>query len=377
MSVPVKTSRNGVALSRYSIAVLAGDGIGTEVTNEAMRVVDTASRVVGVDIEIEPVAAGACQWQSTGVAITDGQFDRCAAASAMFMGAIGLPEARHDDGTEVAGDVIFRLRFELDLYAGVRPVKSYPGVPSLLAHGDDIDYVVVRENVEGLYASRDSGVSVRDEVVTDTVVITRAGTQKVVRKAFSLAVERAGSRQVSRVTCVDKSNVLASYAFFRKVFDEVGAGFVDVEKEHVYVDAMTLYQIQRPQTFDVVVAENMFGDIISDLSAGTVGGLGLAGSGDIGDTHGLFQPAHGSAPNIAGRNTANPSAAILSGGLMLSWLGQQHDDDKAREAGRLIDRAVNDALKSATNRTADLGGTASTSEAGEAVIRCLDELSSR
>ncbi|SDZ56687.1 isocitrate/isopropylmalate dehydrogenase family protein [Herbiconiux ginsengi] len=365
-------------MSTYSIAVLAGDGIGSEVTAEALRVVDTAASLVGgLDIETEAIAASAVQWQQTGVAITDDQFDRCAAASAMYMGAIGLPEALHEDGTEVAGDVIFKLRFDLDLYAGVRPVKSYPGVPSLLAHGDDIDYIVVRENVEGLYASRGAGVNVRDEIATDTIVITRVGTEKVVRKAFALAAERAGTREFSRVTCVDKANVLASYAFFRKVFDEIGTEFPETEKERVYVDAMTLYQVQRPQSFDVVVAENMFGDIISDLSAGTVGGLGLASSGDIGDTHGLFQPAHGSAPTIAGQNIANPSAAILSGSLMLSWLGQQHDDDKAREAGRLIDVAVADALVSAENRTVDLRGTASTTDAGEAVIRRLHELSAQ
>jgi 3-isopropylmalate dehydrogenase len=365
-------------VSTYSIAVLAGDGIGAEVTREAFRVAEETVRLLGgIDIEHEAIAASAAQWQATGVAMTDDQFDRCAAASAIYMGAIGLPEARHEDGTEVAGDVIFRLRFDLDLYAGVRPVRSFAGVPSLLANGGGIDYVVVRENVEGLYASRGAGVHVRDEVVTDTIVITRAGTEKVVRKAFELAGERAGSRGFSRVTCVDKANVLASYAFFRKVFDDVAAQYPETQKEHVYVDAMTLYQIQRPQTFDVVVAENMFGDIISDLSAGTVGGLGLASSGDIGDTHGLFQPAHGSAPTIAGQNIANPSAAILSAGLMLGWLGQQHDDDKAREAGRLIDEAVSDALCDAQNRTTDIGGSASTSQAGDAVIASLRKLADR
>jgi 3-isopropylmalate dehydrogenase len=356
-------------MADYSIAVIEGDGIGHEVTVEAMRVVQAAAETVGgISVELEDIAASAVQWQRTGVAITDDQFDRCAAASAMFMGAIGLPEARHEDGTEVAGDVIFKLRFDLDLYAGVRPVKSYPGVPSLLANGDGIDYIVVRENVEGLYASRDAGVNVRDEVATDTIVITRNGTEKVVRKAFELASERSAGRATSRVTCVDKANVLASYAFFRKVYDEVAATYPNIDSEHVYVDAMTLYQIQRPQSFDVVVAENMFGDIISDLSAGTVGGLGLASSGDIGDTHGLFQPAHGSAPTIAGKNIANPSAAILSGGLMLSWLGQQHDDDCAREAGKLIDQAMADVLTAPATRTSDLGGTASTQECGAAVI---------
>ncbi len=362
-------------MSGYSIAVLEGDGIGHEITVEALRAVRAAAAAVGsLDLDFEPIAASAVQWQQTGTAITDDQFERCAKASAMFMGAIGLPEARHEDRTEVAGDVIFRLRFDLDLYAGVRPVKSYPGVPSLLAQGEGIDYVVVRENVEGLYASRGAGINVRDELVTDTIVVTRVGTQKVVRKAFELAVQRSAERTESRVTCVDKSNVLASYAFFRKVYDEVAREFPQIQTERVYVDAMTLYQVQRPQSFDVVVAENMFGDIISDLSAGTVGGLGLAASGDIGDHNGLFQPAHGSAPTLADRNIANPSAAILSGALMLNWLGQQHHDDRARTAGRLIDQAVERVLANPTTRTVDLAGSASTTEVGDAVVQRINEL---
>lgn len=362
-------------MSAYSIAVLEGDGIGHEITVEAMRALRAAATAAGgIDIDFEPIGASSGQWQRTGVAITDEQFQRCAESSAMLMGSIGLPEARHEDGTEVAGDVIFRLRFDLDLYAGVRPVKSYPGVPSLLANGDGIDYVVVRENVEGLYASRGAGVNVRDEMVTDTIVITRTGTEKVVRKAFELALARQEGRTESRVTCVDKSNVLKSYAFFRKVYEEVAAGYPSVGQECVYVDAMTLYQVQRPQSFDVVVAENMFGDIISDLSAGTVGGLGLASSGDIGSSHGLFQPAHGSAPTIAGQNIANPAAAILSGGLMLDWLGQQHKDKQATRAAQLIDVAVAKVLADPATRTTDVGGEASTTACGDGVVRRIQEL---
>lgn len=362
-------------MGEYSVAVLAGDGIGHEVSAEGIRAVEAAAEAVGgLELIFEETGAGATQWQRTGVAITDDQFQQCAEASAMYMGAIGLPEARHPDGTEVAGDVMFRLRFDLDLYAGIRPVRSYDGVPGLLANSSGIDYIVVRENVEGLYASRGAGVNVRDEVVTDTIVITRRGTEKVVRKAFELAVARSGQRTESRVTCVDKSNVLKSYAFFRQVYDEVAATFPEIETERVYVDAMTLYQIQRPQTFDVVVAENMFGDIISDLSAGTVGGLGLASSGDIGDAHGLFQPAHGSAPTIAGKNIANPAAAILSGGLMLDWIGQQHKDEQARTAARLIDRAVAKVLSDPATRTTDLGGHASTSACGDAVVKQIHSL---
>jgi len=364
-------------MSTYTIAVVAGDGIGPEITDWALAAIDaSASAVGGFSCTYDIVDASAVQWQRTGVAITEQQFFRCRDADAIYLGAIGLPEATHEDGTEVAGDVIFKLRFDLDLFAGIRPVASFDGVPSLLTRGDGIDYVVVRENVEGLYASRGAGVSVRDELVTDTLVITRAGTEKVVRRAFELARERAEKLgRPGTVTCVDKANVLASYAFFRKVFDEVASEFPDVASDHVYVDAMTLYQVQRPQSFDVVVAENMFGDIISDLSAATVGGLGLAASGDVGHDHGLFQPAHGSAPTIAGRNVANPSAAILSASLMLEWLGTRHADARLLEAARLIERAMHEVLLDAASRTVDMGGTASTSAMGLSVVESIHRLS--
>jgi 3-isopropylmalate dehydrogenase len=360
-------------MSRYEVAVLAGDGVGEEITEQAVKVAEVATALVGgIELDFDELGCSARRWQQTGVAMSDDEYAKCRQVDAMFLGAIGLPDATHPDGTEVAGDVMFRLRFGLDLYAGIRPVRSIAGVPSLLAHGAGIDYVVVRENVEGLYASRGAGTNVRDEVVTDTLVITREGTEKVVRRAFELARSRAERfGRPAKVTCVDKANVLASYAFFRKVFDEVAQAYPEVATERVYVDAMTMYQVQRPQSFDVVVAENMFGDIISDLSAGTVGGLGLAASGDIGDEHGLFQPAHGSAPDIAGTGTANPTAAILSMAMLLDWLGQRHGDQGAVRAGELVARAMDEALATPVGRTRDLGGSASTSQAGDEVVTRL------
>jgi 3-isopropylmalate dehydrogenase len=170
---------------------------------------------------------------------------------------------------------------------------------------------------------------------------------------------------------VDKSNVLRSYAFFRRVFDDTAAAYPEIGRDYSYVDAMTAYQVLRPWDFDVVVAENMFGDIISDLSAATVGGLGMAPSADVGDDHGLFQPAHGSAPDIAGRNRANPAATILSAAMMLSWLGERHRDAAAAEAAAAVEAAVAAALADGTALTADLGGGAGTREAGDAVIARL------
>ncbi|TCP39054.1 3-isopropylmalate dehydrogenase [Tamaricihabitans halophyticus] len=366
----------GAELGNYKVVALPGDGIGSEITDVALRVLDRVTGTMpGLSVSVNSHDAGAQRWQRTGTAMPEETFDACAAADAILMGAIGLPDARHADGREVNGDVIFRLRFALDLFAGIRPVRSLPGVAATLAGAKPIDYVVVRENVEGLYASRTGGTNVRSEVATDTIVITANGTRKVSEIAFGLAANRKGRPLDGRslVTCVDKANVLSSYAFFRSVFDEVADGYRDIEREHVYVDAMTAFQVQRPDHFDVVVAENMFGDIISDLAAATVGGLGLAPSADIGHEHGMFQPAHGSAPDIAGKDLANPTAMVLSTAMMLDWLGNRHEDRTAIDAAARIDAAVLRVLAEGQAVTADLGGSASCSAMGDAIVAALDE----
>ncbi|SDE17156.1 isocitrate/isopropylmalate dehydrogenase family protein [Glycomyces harbinensis] len=361
-------------MSAYTVVSLPGDGIGPEITEVAVAALDRAASVVGgLTVNVDAHDASATRWQRTGAAMSEETFEACWDADAILMGAIGLPEARHPDGREVNGDVIFRLRFALDLYAGIRPVRSLPGVRPTLAASDPIDYIVVRENVEGLYASRTGGTNVRNEVATDTIVITDTGTRKVSQVAFKLAEGRRGRPLDGRrmVTCVDKANVLSSYAFFRSVFDDVAKEHGEIGTDHVYVDAMTAFQVQRPSHFDVVVAENMFGDIISDLAAATVGGLGLAASGDVGDEHGMFQPAHGSAPDIAGRDRANPTAMVLSAAMMLDWLGRRHGDDRALRAAELIDGAVLSVLADGGTVTADLGGTASCSAMGEAIVGAI------
>lgn len=356
-------------MSDYRIVTLPGDGIGPEITESAVAVMTAAAQAHGgVQVEIDEHDAGSTRWQRTGVAMPEETMQACTEADAILMGAIGLPEARHPDGREVNGEVIFGLRFQLDLYAGIRPVKSYPRVPSPLRTEEPIDYVVVRENVEGLYASRAGGTNVRGEVATDTLVVTANGTRKVSDVAFRLARKRDGRRLV---TCVDKSNVLSSYAFFRSVFDEVAQNYDDVSSDHAYVDAMTAYQVLRPETLDVLVAENMFGDIISDLAGATVGGLGLAASGDVGDDHGMFQPAHGSAPDIMGKGIANPIATIASAAMMLDWLGDRAGDAAAIEVAQNITQAVDAVLASGETLTPDLGGRASTAEVTAAVTRAL------
>ncbi len=362
----------------YDIALMPGDGIGPEVVREASRLLERVEQLSSGELSfrLETYDVGAGAWRRTGEAISEATFADCRSADAMLLGAAGLPDARHPDGREAGSDAIFRLRFELDLYAGIRPVRYYSGTPSPLRDASRIDYVLVRENVEGLYAGRHGGSRVEGEVAADTSIITRAGTERIVERAFRLAEKRSGapSDGVSRVTSVDKANVLASYAFFRDVASGVAARYPGVGFDSVYVDAAALYLVTRPETFDVVVAENMFGDILSDLGAGTVGGLGLSPSGDIGDVHGLFQAAHGSAPDIAGQGVANPTATILSVGMMLDWLGDKHDDDAARRAAGWIEQATADALATGAALTRDLGGTAGTVEAGEAIVGALAEV---
>ena len=361
----------------YDVAVLPGDGIGPEVVAEAVRVLQRAADLSGgeVELELETFDVGAGTWLHTGEAISDETFSACDVSDAILLGAVGLPDVRHADGREAGPDAQFRLRFGLDLFAGIRPIRLYPGAPTPLRDvSAGIDYVIVRENVEGVYAGRSGGSRVENEVVADTSIITRVGTTRIAQRAFDLASRRPGawSDGVTRVTCVDKANVLASYAFFREVVTDVAAGFPDVEMETMYVDAAALHLVQRPAHFDVLVAENMFVDILSDLGAATVGGLGLAPSADIGEWHGLFQASHGSAPDIAGEGVANPLATILSASMLLEWIGNREDDEAVSRAGGWIEAAVAAAIADGSALTRDLGGSAGTSEAGDAVLRALD-----
>jgi 3-isopropylmalate dehydrogenase len=201
------------------------------------------------------------------------------------------------------------------------------------------------------------------------MVISRKGTERIVKYAFRFAQKRKGAPADGkrRVTCVDKANVLRSMAFFREVFNRVASSFPGIAAEHVYVDAMALYMVQKPQWFDVVVMENMFGDILSDLASGTMGGMGLAPSADVGDTYGLFQPSHGSAPDIAGKGMANPVAQILSAAMMLEWLGEKKGDPEADQGAKAIESAMAKVLKDPRYHTPDLGGKAATTMIGDAV----------
>ncbi len=355
-------------MGTYQIAVLPGDGIGPEVMAEALKVLQAVEAAFpALRFTCKEYPTGARCYQETGSDLPSETLQACRTSDAILFGAAGLPNIRFADGTEIAPQLT--LRFVLDLYAGVRPIKRLTGVPPTLAGDPAIDYVILRENTEGLYASRGGGIRVGNQVATDSMVITRAGTERIVRYAFRLAQKRHGAPADGkrRVTCVDKANVLKSMAFFRQIFDEVAHEFPGIETDHAYVDAMTLYMVKRPLRFDVVVAENLFGDIISDLAAGTIGGMGLAPSADVGDTYGVFQASHGTAPDIAGKGIANPIAQILSAGMMLEWLGERKQDREASAAALAIEAAVGVTLRDRCCHTADLGGVASTRVVGDAV----------
>ncbi|WP_027163985.1 isocitrate/isopropylmalate dehydrogenase family protein [Mesorhizobium sp. WSM1293] len=348
----------------YEIAVVHGDGIGPEVCAAAVQVVKAALGP-GSPLHFSEYPAGAEHFLKTGQSFPEPTFQACREADAILHGAGGLPGVIHPDGTEAGLDFTLRLRFELDLYANIRPVRLFEGVPSPLSgvKAGDIDYIILRENSEGLYAARGSGALLRGEVAVDTLVQTRSGIERIARKAFELARQSGGAPRdgVRRVTCCDKANVLRSYAFFRSVFDEVAKDYPDIATEHALVDAMAMHLVVKPGHFNVIVSENMFGDILSDLAAATVGGMGMAPSAEIGAANGFFQAAHGSAPDIAGQGIANPYGTILSAASMLDWLGHKHGDERLNQAAARIRRVTEDCLANGL-LSADLKGRASTSE---------------
>lgn len=360
-------------MSHYELVTLPGDGIGPECMDATERVLEAVGDCFpGFSFRMTRHEAGAEHYRQHGVAIPERVMGDCLRADAVLLAAIGLPDVRKPDGTEVQPDMMMGLRRALGLYAAVRPVKLYPGVRGPLRSTDaGIDMVILRENLEGLFASFGGGCQLNDEVATDTVVITRNGTERVVDFAFRLAQKRNGrpSDGKRKVTCVDKANVFRSYAFFRKVFFEVAGRHPEIEADAAYVDAMSLHMVTTPGDWDVLVMENQFGDILSDLGAAIVGGLGLAPSAEIGDEHAMFQPSHGTAPQLAGRDVANPIATILSAAMMFDWLADRHDDPAPREAAARIEGAVAELLAEGELRTADQGGDVPTSEVAKRVAR--------
>ena len=353
----------------YEIAVLKGDGIGPEVVDEALKVLEAVQLSGGPTCRFETYSCGATCYLEQGDPLPAATVEACRQADAVLLGAMGLPHVRWPDGTEMRPQV--DLRFKLDLYAGVRPIYLYAAshTPLQGLEAGDIDMIILRENVEGLFASMNAGIELHGEVAVDTMVITRLGTERVVRYAFELARERG--RDPMMVTCVDKANIFRSMAFFRSIYDQVAGDYPEIKRDYAYVDAMALYLVQRPQSYDVMVSENMYGDILSDLAAGLVGGMGMAPSGDIGPDAGVFQPSHGTAPDIAGQGIANPVGTILSAAMMLQWLGGRFEDVQAKEGARRIEAAVRQVMQAPGAGTPDLGGRMTTQELGGEIIGAL------
>ncbi|MDH3286339.1 MAG: isocitrate/isopropylmalate dehydrogenase family protein [Betaproteobacteria bacterium] len=356
----------------YKIAVLPGDGIGVEVMAAAKEVLTAVCNQVGsVRLAFTDYPAGATAYQETGTALSDETIRACEQADAILLGAMGLPHIRYKDGTEISPQL--DLREHLELYAGVRPIRPLKGLSPRLAdpRAAKIDFVLVREQTEGLFSERGKTQVKDDAEARDALVITRKRSERVFDFAFRLAQRRRERGRAGRVTCVDKANVLGSMAFFRRIFEERTKRFAGIMADSAYVDAMALNLVMKPWDYDVLVTENMFGDILSDLSAALVGGMGMAPSGDIGDQHALFQPAHGSAPDIAGTGHANPTAMLLSAAMMLEWLGDRNGDAAAHEAAGRLDSAVERAFAGGRVVPYEFGGTSGTADITRAVVASL------
>ncbi|SCZ70988.1 3-isopropylmalate dehydrogenase [Epibacterium ulvae] len=356
----------------FDIAVFQGDGIGPEITAPTVSILKTlaaASDDYGLNFIDAP--AGAAHYRDTGTSFPDASMAIATNADAILLSAMGLPDVRYPDGTEISPQIDLRKR--LGLFAGVRPVTVRTGqtTPLNLPANKEIDFVLIRESTEGLFHTQGCGEVSADEA-RETLLITREVSEKLFRFAFQLAHGRkAAGRGSGRVTCVDKANVFRAFAFFREMFDAEAKNHPDLTADHAYVDATALWMVQKPWEFDVLVTENMFGDILSDLGAGLMGGLGLAPSADIGLNNAVFQPCHGSAPDIAGQGVANPFAMILSAAMMLEWLGTSHKIAAlSRDAARLR-TAVEHVVADESTLTRDLGGTAGTEAAAKAVLNAV------
>jgi 3-isopropylmalate dehydrogenase len=342
----------------YKLAVVAGDGIGPEVVAEGLKCLSAATDGTDISFEQTPFDLGAQRWHATGDLLTQADLDAIRSHDVILLGAIGDPSV--PSGVLERG-LLLKLRFELDQYVNLRPSKLYPGETSPLADPGEIDFVVVREGTEGPYIGNGGALRVDTphEIATEVSVNTRFGAERVVRYAFELA----SKRERKNVTLVHKHNVLVHAGhLWRRTVEAVAADYPNVTWDYLHVDAATIFMATKPSRFDVVVTDNLFGDIITDLAAAVSGGIGLAASGNINADRtapSMFEPIHGSAPDIAGKGLADPSATVLSVAMMLDFLG--HPELAARvEAAVAADAAL---------RGINTGGSAkrSTSEIGDAI----------
>lgn len=373
----------------YRIAVIPGDGIGPEIINEGKKVIEAVSEKENFEVEWIEYPFGADHYLETGELLNEDALKEMEKMDAIYLGALGDP--RVEPGVLEKG-ILLALRFYFDQYVNLRPVKLLEGVECPLKNKkpEDIDFVVVRENTEDFYVGIGNHANVGKnkqeleiirslysvkfgldikvdgcEIAYQIGVISRKGAERVIRYAFELARKRGDSR----VTAVDKANVLSHvYNFWRSIVEEVSKDYPDIEHEFNFVDAITMWFVKNPEWYQTIVTPNMFGDIITDLGAMIQGGLGLAPGGNINpDGVSMFEPIHGSAPKYAGKNVANPIATIWAGAMMLEEIGEE-------KAAKDIVKAIELVLKEGKVRTKDLGGKATTSEMGDAIAKKVKEL---
>lgn len=344
------------------IALIPGDGIGVEVTREAVKTLRCTAELAGAPLELVEWPHGASHYLATGVTITAEEMAELRAYDAIFLGAMGDPRVPKN---EHARDILLGLRFQLDLFINLRPVRLYRAEHSPLrdVRPEDVDLVIFRENTEGVYVGMGGNFKpgTPDEIAIEEDVNTYRGVERIVRAAF----EYARRRGRGRVTLSDKANAMPhAGALWRRVFREVGGEFSDIEQNAVYADALALDLVLHPASYDVIVAPNLFGDLLSDLAAALVGGLGLAPSASLHPGRsGLFEPVHGSAPDLVGTGRANPLAAILTTALLLEHIGRE-------PAARAVEAAVECALAEGAT-TPDLGGSLSTTAVGDRICEIL------
>jgi isocitrate/isopropylmalate dehydrogenase len=364
----------------YELVLLPGDGIGVEVIADARALLEAIAPVLGVTFALAEIACGGKFFLAHGSRDwAEGAEERCRAADAILLGAVGWngPDGAPvtmPDGKMAGWSAVIGNRMKLDLYANVRPVRCLPG----MRHGisgrfapvwrpDAVDMVIIRENTEGLY----SGIGERDaERATDVRVITRRASERVIRKAFELSRERgrgAPGDGKKRVTCIVKHNVLQGCRLFLDVFREVGRQFPDVEQDVAIVDAFAMFVLTQPERYDVCVTTNMFGDILTDLASVLQGGMGMAVGCNVGDDHAMFEPIHGSAPPLAGKDRANPMAMLQATAECLGWLARRFGDDRLARGRLAIEGAIASVIAAGEPLTSDLGGTATRSAVAAAI----------
>ncbi len=371
----------------YNLALIPGDGIGPEIIREGKKVIEAASKIYGIEINWIEYPFGAEHYLKTGELLPDSALKEIQDLDAIYFGAIGDPRIKPGI---LENEILLKIRFYFDQYINLRPIKLYKGVPCPLKDKkpEDINFYVVRENTEDFYvgiggrfkarANQDHlevlrklykakikvnfNLEQEEEIAYQIGLISKPGAQRVIKYAFELAKKK----DMKRVTSVDKANVLTNiYGLWREVFTEVSAQYEDIETEFTFVDAITMWLVRKPEWFKVVVAPNMFGDIITDLGAMIQGGLGIAAGGNINpEGVSMFEPIHGSAPKYKGKSVANPTATILAGAMMLEFLGEI-------EVAKDIEDAVEKVLSEGKVRTQDLSGESSTEQVGDEIVKKL------